>query len=78
MSQLPRLPPCRVALSQGHWIHAVAEDGQLYCFDVAESKLQHLLKAHDKEIIGVAVHPYRNLVATWADEGTLKLWRAGE
>ena len=67
---------CTVS-TKGNWIHAVAEDGQLYCFDVAQAKLQHLIKAHDKGamIIGVAVHPHRNLVGTWADDGTMRLWR---
>lgn len=60
---------------QGQWIHAVAEDSQLYCFEVGEGKLQHLLKAHEKDVIGLAMHPHRTLVATWADDGTLKLWR---
>lgn len=68
---------CTVS-AQGGWVHCVGEDSQLYCFDVQEGKLQNLLKAHEKDVIGVAVHPHRNLVATWADEGTLKLWRAGE
>jgi WD40 repeat-containing protein SMU1 len=65
---------CAVS-GQGQWIHAVAEDSQLYCFDVGEGKLQHLLKAHEKDVIGLAMHPHRTLVATWADDGTLKLWR---
>ena len=66
---------CAVS-AKGQWVHAVAEDGQLYCFDLAEGTLQHLLRAHDKDkIIGVAIHPHRNLVATWADEDMLRLWR---
>ena len=50
----------------------------LFGTQVLEGKLGHLLKVHDKDAIGVAVHPHRNLVATWADEGTLKLWRSGD
>lgn len=62
---------------QGKWVHAVAEDGQLYSFEVAEGKLKHTLQAHDPSamIIGAAVHPHRNLVATWSDDSTLRLWR---
>ena len=67
---------CAVSAA-GHWVHCVAEDAHLYCFEVQEGKLQNLLKAHEKEVIGVSIHPHRNLVATWADEGTLKLWHAG-
>ena len=46
--------------------------------EVSEGKLQNLLRAHDKDVVGVSVHPHRNLVATWAsDDRTLKLWHAG-
>jgi WD40 repeat-containing protein SMU1 len=61
--------------AQGGWVHGIAEDAHLYSFEVKEGKLQHLLKAHDKDPIGVAIHPHRNLVASWSDDGTLKLWR---
>lgn len=30
----------------------------------------------EKGPIGLTQHPHRNLVATWADEGGLKLWKA--
>lgn len=46
----------------------------MYNTQVRAGKLQHLLKAHGTGAIGLTVHPHRNLVATWADEGTLKLW----
>ena len=29
----------------------------------------------EKELIGVAHHPHRNLLVTFGDEGVLKLWR---
>ena len=64
--------------AQGGWIYCVGEDSQLYSFDVAEGKLQHQMKVHDKDVIGVCIHPHRNLVATWADESTLKLWRPAD
>ena len=54
---------------QGGWVHCVAEDSHLYSFEIKEGKLQHLLKAHDKDVIGLCMHPHRNLVATWSDEG---------
>lgn len=65
---------CTVS-SQGGWLHCVAEDSRLYCFELSSGKLVHTLKAHDKDVIGLAMHPHRTLVATWADDGTLKLWR---
>ena len=64
--------------SQGGWAHCIGEDGHVYEFDVKEGKLAHLLKVHEKGPIGVTIHPHRNLLATWSDEGVLKLWRANE
>lgn len=66
---------CAVS-SRGGWLHCIGEDAHLYSFDAHEGKLQNLLAAHDKGPIGVAIHPHRNIVATWAEEGTLKLWHA--
>lgn len=64
--------------SQGGWVHCVAEDANLYCFDVREGALQNLVRVHEKDVVGVSVHPHRNLVATWAaDDGTLRLWHSG-
>ena len=60
----------------GGWVHCLGEDSHLYTFEVKEGKLQHLLKAHEKDVIGLCIHPHRNLVATWSEDGTLKLWRS--
>jgi WD40 repeat-containing protein SMU1 len=29
----------------------------------------------EKELIGIAHHPHRNLLVTFGDEGVLKIWR---
>ena len=60
----------------GGWVHCLGEDSHLYTFEVKEGKLQHLLKCHEKDCIGLCIHPHRNLVATWSEDGTLKLWRS--
>ena len=61
---------------KGEWIYCLGEDGYLYCFNVAAGKLEKLLEVAEKGPIGVCQHPHRNFVATWADEGMLKLWKA--
>mmetsp|Transcript_43658 Transcript_43658/g.103171 ORF Transcript_43658/g.103171 Transcript_43658/m.103171 type:complete len:512 (-) Transcript_43658:857-2392(-) len=60
----------------GTWLYCIAEDQTMYVFSIRDSKLEHLVRIHDKEPIGLCQHPHRNLVATYADDCSLKLWRS--
>jgi len=37
--------------------------------------LSHDVQVAEKDPIGLAHHPHRNLLATYAADGTLKTWR---
>ena len=39
------------------------------------SPLALLAQVHDKEIIGLTVHPHLNLVATYAMDGEVRIWK---
>lgn len=68
---------CASVSPKGDWLYAVSEDGTLYCFHLAnEGALEHRLKVHDKDVLGLCHHPHQSRLATFSADGTVNLWRA--
>jgi len=61
--------------SKGNFIYALGDDKILYCFEVASSKLVHAMKLHSDEVLGIAHHPQRDILASWSTDHLIKIWR---
>lgn len=66
---------CSNVSPRGDFLYCVTEDSTLFCFNLQSGTLEHTMKLHDKDTIGVTHHPHRNLVASYGDDGTLKIWK---
>lgn len=71
---------CATISPRGRFLYAVSNDGSksiLHCFDIATGSVEKTLEIADYEVLGIAHHPTKNLIATWANEGNrgkVKMW----
>ncbi|EDQ86962.1 uncharacterized protein MONBRDRAFT_38210 [Monosiga brevicollis MX1] len=61
---------------RGAYIYAIGEDRILYCFSTETGELEHSFEAHEREPLGLVHHPHHNVLATYADDGRLRVWKS--
>lgn len=60
---------------KANFLYAVSEDSTMHVFNLLTGELVTSLKIHDKEVIGLDHHPFRNLLLSFATDGVLKIWK---
>jgi len=60
---------------RGDWIYCAGDDKALYCFSVIKGTLEHMMKVHDGDVLGMCHHPHRNLLATFSEDGAMNTWK---
>lgn len=61
---------------RGELVFCAGEDRRVYCFKYDSGRLMHSFEAHERDIIGLSHHPHESMLATFSEDGTLKLWKA--
>ncbi|KAH6560240.1 hypothetical protein BASA62_000209 [Batrachochytrium salamandrivorans] len=64
------------AMSQnGEFVHCAGEDGNIYVLGTETGSLVTSFEASTSEIIGLAHHPFSNILAIFADNGLVSMWK---
>lgn len=59
----------------GRWLYCGCENGTVFVFNTQTGAVERSFEAHKGGgLIGLAYHPRKRMLITWAEDGTLKMW----
>lgn len=61
---------------RGKWLYGVTDKGYLLSFTAATGVFETSMQISNGDVYGVTHHPYRNMIATFSNDGYVRLWKA--
>lgn len=58
------------------WLYAVTDKGYILSFATATGSLESSMQICNGYAFGLSHHPHRNLIATYGNDGYVRLWKA--
>lgn len=62
--------------NHGEFVISLTDEGILHCFEFATGKLVKSIKTGSKRAIGLKLHPTKNILICYFQEGILKVFKA--
>lgn len=72
---LGNIKACCVS-NHGEYIYCLTDKGNLVCFRASNGKFEQSIQAVTRNAIGMVLHPTRNILAAFSEEGQLKIIKA--
>ena len=54
------------------------QEGKICCWSLTEQRCTQVLRGHTGSVLGISLHPFRNILASAGADGTVRLWKLGE
>ncbi|KAI9199278.1 WD40-repeat-containing domain protein [Polychytrium aggregatum] len=61
--------------AKGQYVYCLGEDNRLYAFQTDTGVLEASLQLSSAEVIGMAQHPYSNILSAFDDGGVVTFWK---
>ncbi|KAH9115743.1 hypothetical protein AeMF1_010259 [Aphanomyces euteiches] len=61
---------------QGKYVYGLTDKGYVLCFKMDNGALEHAMQVCTGEVYGIAHHPHRNVLATYGNDGYVRVWKS--
>ncbi|OQS05778.1 hypothetical protein THRCLA_02128 [Thraustotheca clavata] len=59
---------------KGKYLYGLTEKGFVLCFTLENGTMEHAIQVCNGEVYGIVHHPHRNILATYGNDGYVRIW----